>query len=430
MTELEENDFLDEISGLIDKYLDETNREVHLAELLSEHLRLRPRNWARFVRLGMASESLFRVDEAIEAMKSALKVSSKKNQWRIYSFLGNAYRDYRSVKEADKWFGLIEEGNVESSDGFSMGEIWIFKGAVLAMLGKLEEALNCYDNALKGTWPSVLKEEAWLNKGYAYRAQGEYKKAELAFNEALKIDQKYGHAKVALKKMSGIDKVLRMCAKFKETKVLTEMQQGELYEAIKDRYHKGKWTHVIELIQVYLKSNSNETGLWRWYGESLMNVGRSREAIKALNKALKLGQRSKENKALVYFFLGRLHEEFSSRKTSEKWYKKAVEECRKINGRIWNERGMNLLILGESHLAMQLFKKVSISRAHKLQKEDAYYNQGLVYRCWGDYGSAKKCFDKALIMNRDNKEAKKALKGLEGIEDTLKLCEKMKTMEV
>lgn len=68
---------------------------------------------------------------------------------------------------------------------------WNNKGLALATLGKFDEAIFCYDEALK---IDLMLKEAWYNKGRALALKGEHKKAIENYTKALEIDPNYADA--------------------------------------------------------------------------------------------------------------------------------------------------------------------------------------------------------------------------------------------
>lgn len=68
--------------------------------------------------------------------------------------------------------------DINSSDRFA----WFSRGKILASLGKLEEALDCFDRAI------AIKQdyyEAWCEKGTILEELGDIAAAELCFDESL-----------------------------------------------------------------------------------------------------------------------------------------------------------------------------------------------------------------------------------------------------
>jgi tetratricopeptide (TPR) repeat protein len=62
---------------------------------------------------------------------------------------------------------------------------WYNKGTALLNLGRVNEAINCFDHVLKND-PSYV--DAWVRKGTALESLGKYRNAKKYFAEALKLN--------------------------------------------------------------------------------------------------------------------------------------------------------------------------------------------------------------------------------------------------
>jgi len=69
---------------------------------------------------------------------------------------------------------------------------WINKGIALKNLGKLDEAIRCYDTVIKGINPRYKK--AWHNKAVALWMKGDIDAARMCVDKALEIEPNYPHA--------------------------------------------------------------------------------------------------------------------------------------------------------------------------------------------------------------------------------------------
>ena len=95
--------------------------------------------------------------------------------------------------------------------GSTRGWLWIFRGANLARWGKLKAAHRCYRTALT---LECARDEAYLNLGYIYRAEGRYGEAIRCFQRALAIDPEYQLAQSALLSLEGFDELSAMAEDF------------------------------------------------------------------------------------------------------------------------------------------------------------------------------------------------------------------------
>lgn len=83
------------------------------------------------------------------------------------------------------------------SDPAKLKVAWNNKGLSLASLKKYSEAMKCYDQAIE--IDRELK-EAWYNKGRVYALKGEHKNAIDCYSKALEIDPNYSNALLAKQK--------------------------------------------------------------------------------------------------------------------------------------------------------------------------------------------------------------------------------------
>lgn len=145
-------------------------------------------------------------------------------------------------------------------------------GAMLSELGKHEDALEAYDNALA---LNTKDPEVWNNKGITLRDQGRHGDALKAFGKAIELYPKYPKA------WSNKGVALR--------------ETGRLAEAL-DSYN-----HAIELDPKY-------AGAWNNKGNVLRDMGRFEDALAAYGKAIEFDPKSPvawNNKGIALTMMGR-----------------------------------------------------------------------------------------------------------------------------
>ena len=126
------------------------------------------------------------------------------------------------------------------------------KGVDLQMMGQAEEAVRCYDDALEITPEDG---ELWSNKGIALRMLGRTEEAIRCYDKALQINPNDGSA------WSNKGVALRSL--------------GRTEEAIKC-YNKA------------LEINPNDAGVWSNKGVALHRLGRLKDAVECYDRALAL----------------------------------------------------------------------------------------------------------------------------------------------
>jgi tetratricopeptide (TPR) repeat protein len=179
-------------------------------------------------------------------------------------------------------------------------DAWNNKGNVLQKLGKYEEANKCYDKAIK-TKPDLY--EAWSNKGLTIARLGKHEEAIKCFDKAIEIKSKYYEAwnnKGTTMTLLGrheeaikcFDRVIEIKPDYYQAwynRGTTIALLGKLEEAIKC------FDRVIEI-----KPDVYEA--WNNKGNVLEKLGNLEEAIKYYDKALQIQPNfntARNNKFLV-----------------------------------------------------------------------------------------------------------------------------------
>ena len=145
---------------------------------------------------------------------------------------------------------------------------------VLRAQGNLDEALSYYQKYIDN--PKV-KTEA----GLIYLAQGKNREAKMSFREALKLNDKIASAYLGLAALSKSNKE-------KEALLLhafeSEATENSAYQLARFYMAKKAWKKAETLIKGYLIFSRD----WVVYGAVLEALGRTDEALSALNKATEL----------------------------------------------------------------------------------------------------------------------------------------------
>ncbi len=119
--------------------------------------------------------------EMIEAFKNRELSEAEKLDDR-----GDELNQERRYKEALPYFDKA----LALSPRFCL--VWINKGIALKNLGRLDEAIRCYDTVIKGINPRYKK--AWYNKAVALWMKGNIDEAKMCVDKALEIEPNYPHA--------------------------------------------------------------------------------------------------------------------------------------------------------------------------------------------------------------------------------------------
>lgn len=167
-------------------------------------------------------------------------------------------------------------------------DAWGSKGIALSMLGKHEEALKCFDRVL---WIDPRNATAWGNKGSALALLGRFSEALDCYDEAIKI---LPYAEVWLSKGTALrnlgsfgealqcyDKALEINPKYVEA----WSAKGNALEEL------GRNEEAVECYDKAVEINPRDSSAWYSKGHALASSGRLYEAIECYDRALELNPR-------------------------------------------------------------------------------------------------------------------------------------------
>lgn len=149
-----------------------------------------PRDMYGWVVLADVLSAVASYDEAMRALRTAMKLSPEDELHFVYSQIGHAFREKGDYRRAEGWYRKAVEA--KETDGNV-----VYLGACLAKQGKYREAKRYHRRAIK--IGSKVVDEAYFNLGLVLRAEGKYEKALECFERAIEIDPKYTLAKRARK---------------------------------------------------------------------------------------------------------------------------------------------------------------------------------------------------------------------------------------
>lgn len=192
----------------------------------------------------------------------------------------------------------------------------------------------------------------------------------------------------------------------------------ELKDRAKEAYADDRTPAVVELLCRYLPHRPEDGYAWFIHGDSLRQMGRSSEAIVALEKAMETAPDDRLSDVqiqlgMIYMKMGRFDE-------AERWFAAAVEcDPDGERGWCWIFRGGNFASWEKFEQALECHR-----RAVELgyNEDEAYLNIGCVLRAQGKYEDAADAFRKALSLTPDYPKAEEALQTLEGIQEALELA--------
>ena len=194
--------FLDRLRAKV-KWAYGKDLEPFAAEALSVYLVHRPNDGYMWFVYGDVLRVLGRFSEAVDALNEAIKLAPAKYQYLVFARMAFAHAEAGRREEAERWFAK----SVENRQGVIPGWIWLSRGGNLAQLGRFEDAIACYGNALAiKSDESVDECEVCLNIGLAHRAQRRYGAAAESFRRAIALEGKKSRkARSALSSLRELD---------------------------------------------------------------------------------------------------------------------------------------------------------------------------------------------------------------------------------
>jgi tetratricopeptide (TPR) repeat protein len=236
--------------------------------------------------------------------------------------------EYLLMRETKEMVKMPEIRELESWE-------WVNKGGSLKSLSRYEEAIYCFDMALKID-PRDAK--AWFNKGACLNNLQRREEAIKCINRALEIDPRLSLAWLMkggiLNSLEHVDEANRCFDK------ALEVDPGNAQVWNMKGYSLGNLGRHTDAIPYYDKAiDIYPQLLFAWFnkGNSLNALGCHEEAVRCFDKALEIDShdpRVLSNKGLSLSFLGRHQEEIRCYEMAIKvdsmhtpaWYNKALAE--------------------------------------------------------------------------------------------------------
>ncbi|MDO5522196.1 MAG: tetratricopeptide repeat protein [bacterium] len=208
---------------------------------------------------------------------SGTACSSKDSASSIYD-KGVSYLEDGKYGEAATSFEQAVEKDRDNS------EYSVYYGMALIKTGEYDKAVEVFDQAIKeGSKKKIVKanKEAYRGKGIAYYSLNKYEEAYQSFENALAIDE-----------LEDLDQDIKEYL-------------GECYVAVK-QYDKA-----ITIYSELIKEDKKQYAYYINKAKALKLSGNEKASKDTLNEALKLKQKSDEDKynaALVHYYLGNQEE--------------------------------------------------------------------------------------------------------------------------
>jgi tetratricopeptide (TPR) repeat protein len=337
--------------------------------------------------------SLFDEERFEEAIKYYDKVLAFELSCIALNNKGNALRRLGRFDESLCCFEEALKLNTEHSAP------WHGKANVLVDLGKIDDTLFFYDKALKAHPEDSVKGMILSEKGSLLVSLGREREADECFRLALALDpQNY----MVLANIAFVYLLSGKTDNFAEyikraIEVVPEYERPRKIKEIQDKIEMCKQKVEIKNETIREKENIS-AGAWNFKGESFLEAGKINDALKCFDEALKINPKLGKawiNKGEVLHKMGKFDEALKC--------EEVVLKLDPDNSTIWYNKGTTLACLKRYEEAIEWYEKV-------LQIDPecavAWTGKGLSLGCLLKCDEAIQCFDKALEIDPTVKHAK------------------------
>ncbi|MFK7770330.1 MAG: tetratricopeptide repeat protein [Mariniblastus sp.] len=160
-------------------------------KLVEKFLVDNPASQRAWLDLGRALVEMSRYDVAESAFQKAIELADGGPVDVIFGELGNLFRAKGDFDTAIGWYQKQIEADPNDGTGY------LFLGNILFRQGNAEASIEACQKA--AACEQVCLEEVHFSLGVAYRSLGNYSQAKTEFETALKLEEKFNAAKIALK---------------------------------------------------------------------------------------------------------------------------------------------------------------------------------------------------------------------------------------
>jgi tetratricopeptide (TPR) repeat protein len=266
---------------------------------------------------------------------------------------------------------------------------WTNKGDSLAALGRSEEALRCFDQALA---IDPRDAAAWNNKGIALSNLGRREEALGCYDQALAIDPRHASA--------WSNKGLELGALGRREEAINCYDQALAIDPRNAQvwYNKGLALDDLgrrqEALRCYdqaLAIDPREAQTWYSKGNALADLGRREEALRCYDQALAIDPgdaKAWNGKGCSLADLGRCGEAISC-------YDQALAVDPR-DAKTWSNKGLALDVLGRRDEAIGCYDQ---ALAVDPRDATAWYSKGNALADLGRHAEAIGCFDQALAVD-------------------------------
>jgi tetratricopeptide (TPR) repeat protein len=269
-----------------------------------------------------------------------------------------------ALEAAKDWSGLLEHSKrwTRAEPGESLA--WYALGIAYGELGRYQEALDAYKEALR-LKPDYA--EAWNNLGNAYSDLGRYQEAIQAYKEALRLKPDYAEAwnnlAVAYRDQGRYQEAIQAYKEALRLKPDLAEAWNTLGNAHRDQ---GRYQEAVDAYKEALRLKPDLAAAWNNLGVAYRDQGRYQEAIQAYKEALRL----KPDDAKAWYNLGVAYMDQGRYQEAIQAYKEALR-LKPDYAEAWNNLGAAYWALGNRSEALKAVKEL---RRYDPARADILFN--------------------------------------------------------
>jgi tetratricopeptide (TPR) repeat protein len=280
---------------------------------------------------------------------------------------------------------------------------WNNKALALTKLGKIQEAIAAYEQALLVSPSDVV---SLVNQGVLLQTVGQYEKALISFNRTTELNPTYSKALMhrceTLNRLQQFSEALASC----DRALKNDDTWGDTPVAILWNHRSSallglqKYSEALFGAERALSLKEDYAEAWNNKGVSLWNLGNYKEAIAATKRATEINPRYVQG----WFNYGRVLSSVKEYRNAVTAYSQALkgnltEVDSSTLASIWANQGVALWHLHSFNLAL-----ASTNEAIKINPKsfEGWYNKGIVLLELGKYNQALQAYRKAEQLSPQN----------------------------
>jgi tetratricopeptide (TPR) repeat protein len=277
-------------------------------------LSLNPKDFITLVNRVEVLYGMEKYDEIIRDCEKALELLPQESETKAISELPSLKPGHLTRMKGDQ-AASFERKQMNDRLAWSL----VGKGIELNIQGKPEEAIKCFERALK-IIPNYG--EAWGRKGRAFSILGKFREAISCYDKALELEPEWViswyNKGAALGKLSKSEEAIECYDRVVE--INPRFYQAWVNKGIELK-RLGKPEEAIECYDRALKINLRDPLGWYNKGVALDELGKFREAVKSYDKALKIYPKF----AWAWYVKGMAMKRMDKHGEAEKCFLKAIE---------------------------------------------------------------------------------------------------------